>query len=273
MGDGPPTIIVLHGGPGLSHDYLRPEWDRLAAVGRVIYYDQRGCGRSGDEAPYGWRQDVADLQRVIDRVAPNRPVILAGSSWGSWLALLFALREPNRVSGMILSGTPPWWHPGPEAQDERAYRENLRRWMRRNGEPDYLARADSINEGLVPIRRQARTRTEILADMPEPDTLLATRLSRATQVDCRDAAAARSALWYDLPRADRLANIRHPVLFVWGANGRMIRGGVPRIAQILPLAQVRVIDDAGHDAWLDQPDRFFAVADSFVAALGPADVP
>lgn len=42
----PRTIVVLHGGPGATHDYLRPEWDRLAAVGRVIYYDQRGWARA-----------------------------------------------------------------------------------------------------------------------------------------------------------------------------------------------------------------------------------
>jgi len=39
-GRGEPVLIVLHGGPGLSHDYLRPEWDRLGGHGwRVVFYD------------------------------------------------------------------------------------------------------------------------------------------------------------------------------------------------------------------------------------------
>jgi proline iminopeptidase len=48
-------VVVLHGGPGLPHDCLRPESDRLAAGARVVYYDQRGCGRSERTPPYGWR--------------------------------------------------------------------------------------------------------------------------------------------------------------------------------------------------------------------------
>jgi proline iminopeptidase len=41
------TIIVLHGGPAVQHAYLRPEFDELQEMAKVIYYDQRGCGQSG----------------------------------------------------------------------------------------------------------------------------------------------------------------------------------------------------------------------------------
>ncbi|MDH4350745.1 MAG: hypothetical protein OEW56_06330, partial [Gemmatimonadota bacterium] len=45
VGDGPVTV-VLHGGPGAHHDYLLPQYDRLAADRELLYYDQRGGGRS-----------------------------------------------------------------------------------------------------------------------------------------------------------------------------------------------------------------------------------
>jgi pimeloyl-ACP methyl ester carboxylesterase len=47
IGKGPP-IIVLHGGPDFDHSYLVPDLDRLADAYRLIYYDQRGRGRSRD---------------------------------------------------------------------------------------------------------------------------------------------------------------------------------------------------------------------------------
>src|SRR6266852_9594909 len=47
IGRGQP-IIVLHGGPDFDHGYLLPDLDRLADAFRLIYYDQRGRGKSAD---------------------------------------------------------------------------------------------------------------------------------------------------------------------------------------------------------------------------------
>ena len=106
LGSGPETIVVVHGGPGFAHDYMRPEWDRLAASGRVIYYDQNGCGQSGRVAPYGWRSHVEDLDRLLGVVAAEKRVVLAGSSWGSMLALYYTYLHPEHVRALILSGVP-----------------------------------------------------------------------------------------------------------------------------------------------------------------------
>src|SRR5438067_1854224 len=62
VGHGPP-VVVLHGGPGAHHDYLLPQYDHLTEGGRaLLYYDQRGGGRSPvpRDVPVGWREHVAD---------------------------------------------------------------------------------------------------------------------------------------------------------------------------------------------------------------------
>src|SRR5258708_38055565 len=76
VGSGPP-VVVLHGGPGAHHDYLLPQYDRLARGRTLLFYDQRGGGRSPvpRETPVGWREHVADLQTLrqrwaIDTLAP-----------------------------------------------------------------------------------------------------------------------------------------------------------------------------------------------------------
>src|SRR5207244_1224770 len=62
VGQGPPVVLV-HGGRGLPHEQLLPDCDRLAGGFHLVYYDQRGCGRSGDPEPseaLTWQDHVAD---------------------------------------------------------------------------------------------------------------------------------------------------------------------------------------------------------------------
>src|SRR5262245_4390090 len=84
VGQGPPVVFV-HGGPGLPHEQLLPHCDRLAGRFRLVYYDQRGCGRSGDPEPpeaLTWQDHVADLAAILAGRA-GRPVALVGFSWGA----------------------------------------------------------------------------------------------------------------------------------------------------------------------------------------------
>ena len=101
-------VIVLHGGPTAAHNYLRPEWDDLSDIAKVIYYDQRGCGKSEKADCYTWLSNVQDLKRLITNLCPSKKVVLAGSSWGTTLALLYNYTYPNDVKALILSGTYLW---------------------------------------------------------------------------------------------------------------------------------------------------------------------
>jgi len=110
VGDGP-SVVVLHGGPGAHHDYLLPQYDRLAAgrAGRtLIYYDQRGGGRSvvPRDVAVGWREHVADLEALRVHWRLDRLTLL-GYSWGGLLAVLYALEHPSRIARLALvSGAP-----------------------------------------------------------------------------------------------------------------------------------------------------------------------
>ena len=97
VGAGPPTV-VLHGGPGAHHDYLRPGFDLLARGRTLIYYDQRGGGRSpvSRETPVSWREQVEDLEALRGLWGLER-LPIAGYSWGGLLALLYTLEHPDRV--------------------------------------------------------------------------------------------------------------------------------------------------------------------------------
>ena len=79
IGSGP-AAVVLHGGPGAHHDYLLPGFDALADGRELVYYDQRGGGRSAvdRDVPVGWTEHVADLEALRDRWAMDR-LTLVGS--------------------------------------------------------------------------------------------------------------------------------------------------------------------------------------------------
>ncbi len=93
VGSGPP-VVVLHGGPGASHDYLLPQYDLLATRRSLLYYDQRGGGQSPvpRDTPVGWREHVADLEELREQLGLDR-LILCGYSWGGLLAVLYFLEH------------------------------------------------------------------------------------------------------------------------------------------------------------------------------------
>lgn len=122
IGQGPP-VIVLHGGPGAHHDYLLPGFDALAQGRELIYYDQRGGGRSpvSRETPVGWREHVADLEELRQQWGFEQ-LALAGYSWGGLLALLYAIEFPDRVERLGLVSPAPAWR-GARLEFERRFAE------------------------------------------------------------------------------------------------------------------------------------------------------
>ncbi|MEP6731437.1 MAG: alpha/beta hydrolase [bacterium] len=98
-----PPLLLLHGGPGASHEYLLPQMLELAAEHRVVMYDQRGGGQSrhdSDREPIGWREQVADVERVVAELGVD-PLVIVGYSWGGLLGMLYAIEaDASRVSPM-----------------------------------------------------------------------------------------------------------------------------------------------------------------------------
>ena len=122
VGAGQP-VIVLHGGPDFDHNYLLPEMDRLAASCRLIYYDQRGRGRSAGEVKpeeVSIGSEMADLDHLRRHFQLDSVAIL-GHSWGGVLAMEYATRYPDRVSHLILLNTAP-----ASGHDAASFRQLLR---------------------------------------------------------------------------------------------------------------------------------------------------
>jgi len=99
VGQGPP-VLLLHGGPGLSYDYLDGLAAELGSGYRVAGYQQRGLEPSTIEGPFTIAQAIADVVAVLDELAWSRTLIV-GHSWGGHLALRFAAAHPERLLGAL----------------------------------------------------------------------------------------------------------------------------------------------------------------------------
>jgi proline iminopeptidase len=192
IGSGPPTV-VLHGGPGAHHDYLLPGFDALAHGRELIYYDQRGGGRSpvSRDTPVGWREQVEDLEALRQAWALDQ-LTLAGYSWGGLLGLLYATQYPEHVDRLALISPAPAWREARQEFERRFSERNLapelqhqRTELRHSGlrERDSVAYAQRLFElsvaayfhdperarELTPFRVTGRTQQEVWSSLADYD--------------------------------------------------------------------------------------------------------
>lgn len=256
VGEGPP-VIVLHGGPGAHHDYLRPGFDVLANGRTLVYYDQRGGGQSAVErdVPVGWREQVADLE-ALRQVWGLERLVLAGYSWGGLLAMLYVTTHPDRVERMALVSPAPAW---------RAAREEFeQRFAERNLAPALQAERKALREGDLRERDPAAYQRRMFelsvvpyfADPSKVGGLTAFRVTGRTQQD----------VWaslgdYDLRPA--LARLEVPAVVLHGEEDA-IPIAAARAAAAALRAPFHAIPDCGHVPHVEAPEAFAGILEPFL---------
>ena len=98
-----PALICLHGGPGGDHQSLRPDFDRFASRCQVVYFDQRGGGRSEHGPESGWTLDqwADDVAAFCDALGVVKPIII-GVSGGAIVTANYLARHPGHARAGIL---------------------------------------------------------------------------------------------------------------------------------------------------------------------------
>jgi proline iminopeptidase len=259
VGEHDPVIVTLHGGPGASHDYLRPQFDLLARGRTLLYYDQRGGGQSPAprETPLDWHAQVADLAAIVRAESRPVPATLLGFSWGASLALLFALEHPELVARLALVGPGPAW---PEAR-ERYQAE----FERRQSTPEVTsARAELSRSGLREQDPDAFWRRafelSVVGYFKDP--------SRAKNLTpFRVSSRAQKAVQDSLAGADlrpRLAEIAAPTLILHGRYDPVPLESSETLAERMPDARLVVFEDSGHALYAEETERFVREMDAFL---------
>jgi proline iminopeptidase len=261
-----PAVALLHGGPGLSDNLgsLASLFDDLATVHR---YDQRGGGRSTGDPPFTVDRFVEDLDALRGHWGhPSWTV--AGHSWGGWLALLYAIRFPSRVRGLIAIGTPPPpsddWQPGYRvarsarlSEEERAFFEDVR--ARRHAGASIAPDEE---------RRWAHLswRMDFADPASTPDFDREPLIAFPPNYEVNRALNDEMDRWAESVEVLReLASIEAPALLVHGSGDP--RPAASSVAAALPHGRLVTIEAAGHFPWMEQPEEVAAVIRPFLAEL------
>jgi proline iminopeptidase len=264
---GPPgasPLLVLHGGPGAHHDYLLPQMLELARDHELVFYDQRGGGRSktDDRAPITWRTQVEDLDRVIGELTLGSPTIV-GYSWGGLLAMLFAIeaaagRTRHRPERLVLIDPAP-----------------VNREYRRAFETEFAARQSSAS---VTALRLQLSESGLRERSPDEYRQRAFELSVAGYF--ADPAAAhdltpfrvtgrvQQSIWdslgdFDLLATGQLDSVHLPSLVVHGRQDPIPLASSAAAARALG-AEFLAIDGAGHVPYVEQPEQLFGAIRAFL---------
>lgn len=111
LASGKPPLIIAHGGPGCTHDYVDSFRDIAAAGRAVIHYDQVGNGKSTHLPEKGadfWTVPFfrTELHNLIDHLGIRDAYCLLGQSWGGMLGAEFAVERPAGLKALIIANSP-----------------------------------------------------------------------------------------------------------------------------------------------------------------------
>ncbi|MHB8618251.1 MAG: alpha/beta fold hydrolase, partial [Chloroflexota bacterium] len=257
IGSGP-SLLALHGGPGMCHAYLRPGLDGLAGDCRVVYYDARGHGRSPGAAPRRIERLADDAEDLRRRLGLG-DVVLLGSSFGGFVSLTYALRHPQHLRGLILVDTAA----------SSAFRDEQQANARRLASPPQREALERLWNNTIDTDEQfAEDWRTILplyyhdpSKIPTPDRTIYRIATRRALLP--------SIATYDV--RTRLGEIDAPALVCAGQHDWITPPSqAAELAAGLPRARLVLFQHSGHLPFQEEPALFRQVATTFLRGLGPA---
>jgi len=262
MGQGEP-ILFLHGGPGLSHDYFLPHMEKLAETYTLIFFDQRGGGRSGtsltnEQMTMGYF--MGDIRGILEQL-DLESVHVVGHSFGGLLAMKFATENPGKVKSLIFCNS-----------------------VAASKEFDALS---AQNQGKATTPGDEKARSAIFASehfkKGDPaayellfkigfkrsffDTLNIDKLS----LELNDSFSKTSKLLYglspDVVAYDyhgALSKLKVPALVIHGEADLVPFEGSQKLASSIEGTQMALMKQSGHFPFIEEPEEFMRVINEFI---------
>ena len=276
-----PRLVLLHGGPGASHEYLLPQLLHLAERFEVIMYDQRGGGKSkvDDPAPITWRTHVDDYFGVLEELDVGAARVV-GYSWGAMLAMLatadaIGVKLPEAITpeGRTAAATTRARRRIPDrlvlispAPITRAWRDAFEaEFAARMAGPAITAlreelAASGLRESDPEQYRQRAFELSVAGYFADP--------ARARDLTpFRVTGRVQQSVWASLGDFDLtpvLAQLILPALVIHGAADPIPLASSEAAARALG-ANLVVIPGAGHVPYVEAPGPLFAALDNFLA--------
>lgn len=259
----PTPLVAVAGGPGADHRYLSigGGFDRVGALRRVVFYDQRGSGRSSPAAE-GETIDrfVEDLEAV--RAAAGADAIdVIGHSFGAYLAMAYAAKHPARLRSLILaSAMGP--APGEDLQLlDAIFPDRIEEWRRTRAK--------------LPARFPASV-ISLFHTFEFVDGAAHARYAREVQEHVYNIAL-NNILRVDMERLDFTDTLRRwtkPVLVIHGRFDAVLAPSIAwKLHRLIPKSRIAFLERSGHMPFIEEPETFAAVVLGFLGDVDAGRVP
>ena len=274
VGRGTP-VVVIHGGPGMDHNSLAADLVPLTRHHRVVYYDQRGGGRSSlpkDDAQLVIERHVEDLD-ALRRTLGVEKITLLAHSFGPAIAALYAIRYPDRVERMIFLGPIP--------PRKATFFEDYGAAMERRMTAEQRARAEALSEAF------AKEGTDAVATCREywllgtPPRVASGRDASVVKSDLCTAPAeairfgmtkTNAVTFGSLGNWDWTAELRRlqiPTLVIHGEEDAIPMALVNEWVRALPDSRIIRVPGAAHFPHAERPEIVFPAIETFLAGRWP----
>ncbi len=287
-----PPLIMLHGGPGLSETgFFRHFNAPLEKSFTVVYWDQRGAGKSFDRniprSSMTVEQFISDLDELVDAVCKRlskTKVVIFGHSWGSALGTLYAARFPQKVAAYVGSGQYGDGAVGEAASYAFALAEAQRRGkhravekLRAIGPPPHTAKQVLTERNLV-ARLEGAMRPRALWKVGR--AVLTGQESSIVDLPStmRGFRFSLDAMWAETSRLnllDLVPALEMPVFFFLGRKDHWVPPEASlAYFEMLTAPSKRLVwfEQSGHEPFVDEPAKFNAMMAELVRPVLPSDL-
>ena len=259
-----PTLIILPGGPGFDHTYLRPWLDPVSEVSQLVYVDERGCGRSARHTHEYYQLGIMadDIVLFCKTLNIEHPIVL-GQSFGGFVALSIALRHPDFTSGLVLFDTSPAWTGGYDldaleqlvgGERGKELREIAYKESTGTATPEELKR---FEQEIMPLYWHQGFKPEYIVGLFD---------NPLTNMDIATYMMGTLSREYDMRSS--LSEIKVPALVVQGRYDWVTpMTGAEEMAQSLPDGQLHVFEHSGHMAFMEEPEELVAVLKQWITGI------
>lgn len=235
---------------------------RLAARRSLVFYDQRGGGRSRTEDPAAgsWQAHVDDMLHVI-RELRVEPLTVIGYSWGGLLALLYCIESAHRPTmprpdRLVLIDPAPLSRPFREAFEAEFARRQRSEALRELREE--LA-GSGLRESNPDAYRQRQFELGVAAYFARPEAASDLTPFRVT-------GKVQEGVWRSLGDFDlipQLETLHVPTLFIHGRHDPIPLESTEQAARAM-RARLLVLEASGHVPYVEQPDALFGAIEQFL---------
>jgi proline iminopeptidase len=262
---GAPVIIAHHGAPGLgTRSEPRASFGRLADQYRVIVFDARGSGASEGKGQLSHEQWAADIDG-LRAWAEVETIIVAGGSYGGFMAMEYVIRYPDRVAAMVLRDT------AADNTHAALARENAVASTRVNIDMEKFDRIDAgqiVND--EDLRDCWREILPLYDFSYDPESIEKKVEATAYRFEAHNYAFAHNLPHYDLKAA--LASVTIPTLITVGRTDWITPVSCSEtIHELIADSTLVVFEKSGHSPQIEEAEEWTQTVRTFLNRVCPAN--